>query len=197
MIILDLTRNLYMCVPNALKAWPQIKHSNADLACALTKAGLRVEWPQGGHLSYQPPPKPLGDIGEPPKAKLCWRDVGEAAIATIDLWVNYRARSLSQLITLVERSGAREGQMADADHACDLARRFQTWIVLAPVSGKCLARSFMLLRYLHRKGLRANWVFGVRSWPFRAHCWIQADQIVLDDAHERLIAYEPILAVRA
>ena len=56
-------------------------------------------------------------------------------------------------------------------------------------------RSFVLLRFLQRSGLNARWVIGVRTWPFSAHCWLQIDDTALDDAWERLVVYEPILAV--
>jgi hypothetical protein len=36
-------------------------------------------------------------------------------------------------------------------------------------------------------------VFGVRTWPFHAHCWLQCDDVVLDDQADRVAAYAPIL----
>ena len=41
----------------------------------------------------------------------------------------------------------------------------------------------------------AVWVFGVRTWPFSAHCWLQIGDAVLDDDPERVGIYPPILAV--
>ena len=76
-----------------------------------------------------------------------------------------------------------------------LARVFQRVAVWLPMPRKCLVRSFVLLRFLQRSGLNARWVFGVRTWPFAAHCWLQLEDTVLDDLVERLAAYEPILAV--
>lgn len=158
----------------------------------MNKAGLPVLSLPDLPSPYQPPAKPCADLDEDRQARLSWPDVLEAAIATVDFWLNYRGRSLSQLIALAERG--RQAAMADEQAVCALAQRFERWIILAPVSSKCLVRSFMLLRYLQRRGHAARWVFGVRTWPFRAHCWVQSGSVVLDDAQERLVAYAPILA---
>ena len=70
--------------------------------------------------------------------------------------------------------------------------RLRPW---SPVGGACLKRSYQLLAYLRRLGLDAEWVIGVRAWPFMAHCWLQSGPVALDDDVERLVAYTPILAV--
>jgi hypothetical protein len=69
-------------------------------------------------------------------------------------------------------------------------RRVAPWL---PLDGACLFRSGFLLGYLESLGHRVDWVFGVRTWPFRAHCWLQAGDVALDDEAERLIAYHPIM----
>ncbi len=79
--------------------------------------------------------------------------------------------------------------------AADLVAAFHRWACWTPAPAKCLIRSFMLLRRLRRSGHDARWVFGVRTWPFEAHCWLQAGPVVLDDALERLGGHHPILAV--
>ena len=76
-----------------------------------------------------------------------------------------------------------------------LVAGFHRWAYWTPAPAKCLIRSFMLLRLLRRHGLDARWVFAVRTWPFEAHCWLQAGATVLDDAGDRLVAYHPILVV--
>jgi hypothetical protein len=76
-----------------------------------------------------------------------------------------------------------------------LVSGFHRWAYWVPAPAKCLIRSFILLRHLRRHGLDARWVFAVRTWPFQAHCWLQAGATVLDDARERLAPYHPILVV--
>ncbi len=77
----------------------------------------------------------------------------------------------------------------------EVAAEFARFRVWAPFDGACLKRSYMMLRYLRLRGHDAAWVIGVRTWPFMAHCWLQVGEVVLDDDHERLLPYHPILAV--
>jgi hypothetical protein len=70
--------------------------------------------------------------------------------------------------------------------------RFAPWL---PRGGVCLMRSLQQLLYLRGLGYAPTWVFGVRTWPFQAHCWLQADTVVLDDHVEHVRAFAPILAV--
>ncbi|MDB5455063.1 MAG: lasso peptide biosynthesis protein [Caulobacter sp.] len=102
-----------------------------------------------------------------------------------------RDRPISDLVRI-------EGRRAQAEPSprllADLTvyRRLTPWL---PIDGLCLFRSHMLLRYLNALGHGARWVFGVRTWPFRAHCWLQVGDVALDDEAERLSAYAPIMAV--
>jgi hypothetical protein len=75
----------------------------------------------------------------------------------------------------------------------DLAifRRLAPWL---PLDGLCLYRSHLLRTYLVALGHSVDWMFGVRTWPFRAHCWLQAGDVALDDEAERVSAYHPIMA---
>lgn len=72
-------------------------------------------------------------------------------------------------------------------------RRMLPWV---PRQGACLYRAFVLLTMLRQAGQDATWVFGVRTWPFGAHCWLQLEEAVLDDDPERVARYTPIMAVR-
>lgn len=64
-----------------------------------------------------------------------------------------------------------------------------------PVQGACLYRAWLLRRILQAHGQRAVWVFGVKTWPFGAHCWLQIDDCVLDDDPDRVALYTPIMAI--
>lgn len=64
-----------------------------------------------------------------------------------------------------------------------------------PVEPICLLDSLSLLRFLSRRGLPANIVFGVTSEPFAAHCWVQASDMVLNETLTDANAYTPIRKV--
>lgn len=59
----------------------------------------------------------------------------------------------------------------------------------------CLLDSLTLLHFLAAEGVHPQWVFGVKTEPFDAHCWVQHDEIVLNDVPDRVRQYSPILVV--
>jgi hypothetical protein len=194
-VVLDLRTNTYLCLPGASAA-PQTESvaSQSDeerLAETLLQAGLIVD-AQGARFR---PVQARADLEDAVLGPLQWRDLLEAARAGLDVLLAYRGRTLAQLLAMASAEAPAGRPAADDGRALELARSFRRWSVLCPVPGKCLVRSFMLLRYLQRHGASAVWVFGVRTWPFRAHCWLQVGPVAIDDAHERLVAYSPILAM--
>lgn len=72
---------------------------------------------------------------------------------------------------------------------------FETVRPWLPRQGLCLQRAFALLNCLARRGVAVDWVFGVRTWPFAAHCWLQHGDTVLADDLDRVRGYTPILIV--
>lgn len=91
--------------------------------------------------------------------------------------------------------GRRPVRTLDADVVADSVDAVRRLSPAMPWTGACLFQSWLLLTCLRRAGQDATWVFGVRTWPFAAHCWLQADDICLTDAPEALSAYHPILAI--
>jgi hypothetical protein len=59
----------------------------------------------------------------------------------------------------------------------------------------CLFDSLALLNFLARYEIFPTWVFGVQSEPFAAHCWVQHNDILLNDTLDGVSAYTPLLAV--
>jgi len=78
------------------------------------------------------------------------------------------------------------------DEAVALARRFTEAQLHLPRLSRCLPRSLALLDFLAGRDCPAQLVFGVRTHPFEAHCWVQAGNIVLNDTVSRLRWYAPI-----
>jgi hypothetical protein len=109
---------------------------------------------------------------------------------------DYYGRRLPHLLASVRRPA--EGLRAligcePSPALVAVVQGFQAWLPWTPFQGVCLYRSFMLLRRLQAEGFDALWVFGVRTWPFEAHCWLQVGDVVLDDGADRISAYTPIL----
>jgi hypothetical protein len=60
---------------------------------------------------------------------------------------------------------------------------------------ECLYDSLALLEFLARYGIYPEWVFGVQTRPFAAHCWVQHGDIVFNDTVEHVSGYTPIMVV--
>lgn len=57
---------------------------------------------------------------------------------------------------------------------------------------KCYLDSYTFFLYFINKGISVYWVFGVDLFPFKAHCWIEYQGVVLNDSLERTLAFTPI-----
>lgn len=82
-----------------------------------------------------------------------------------------------------------EGNLLQAHSQFARARRY------VPIEPICLLDSLSLLRFLSRRGLSANIVFGVTPEPFAAHCWIQAGDMVLNETLSDANAHTPIRVI--
>lgn len=70
--------------------------------------------------------------------------------------------------------------------------QFEAWRILVPGSGRCLVQSMILMRFLALLQIRAEWVFGVRTHPFEAHCWVEWRSYILNDSADHAGWYTAI-----
>jgi len=96
----------------------------------------------------------------------------------------YRDRKVSVYETATPTALERSLLLVNGQFA--RARRY------VPVEPVCLLDSLSLLRFLSRRGLPANIIFGVKPEPFAAHCWVQAGDMVLNETLSDTHAYTPI-----
>jgi hypothetical protein len=93
------------------------------------------------------------------------------------------------------RRAASERRFGDAEEcrrAIEAAGRLERLRPLVPRSGRCLPYSLLLLHFLKLRGVEADWVFGVRTHPFEAHCWVDVGGVVLNDSLEHVRWFTPI-----
>jgi hypothetical protein len=91
--------------------------------------------------------------------------------------------------------GPQAGQL-DIERARALMVAFVGYrVFLFSSKNECLFDSLALLEYLARHGIYADWVFGVQTRPFAAHCWVQHGDIVFNDTVEHVSGYTPIMVV--
>jgi hypothetical protein len=100
-----------------------------------------------------------------------------------------RVRRRKQLL------GAGAGPL-DVERARKLVEAFMRYrVFLFSSKDECLYDSFALLEFLARYSIYPDWVFGVQTRPFAAHCWVQHGDIVFNDTVEHVSGYTPIMVV--
>ena len=199
LVLLDVAADTYFCLPAADHALSlagrSVRAEPEGLALALCEAGLAA--PQT-HAE----PDALALVA-PARTARALLDADPALAQAPTRWRH--ARALVTALAATRRAdqrpfAARLGHAEPVASRCspallaDLAvfRRVTPWL---PIDGLCLFRSQFLRAYLRALGHRSTWTFGVRTWPFRAHCWLQAGDVALDDEAERLVAFHLIMAV--
>lgn len=114
-----------------------------------------------------------------------------------------RAATLMRFVPLsriVRRVSRRRNRFAGAEPAIEEARRLADVFdcvrpFLFSARDACLVECFSLLEFLASHGIYPLWVFGVRTKPFAAHCWLQHESSVLNDCVERTGSFTPIMTV--
>lgn len=188
-VLLDVRGDGYHCLPDGAALCRRLADGGrVPISAAvqgLISAGLIGAEPSSPPPA--PPPRPVRSIIHAARG-FGLRDIGPALGAVREVRAARRGRGLSPYVTL---GGAPPRE--DPEAAVEAGRRFWTLMPYLPIEGECLVRSALLIRFLRRQGLRADWVFGVRLCPFTAHCWVQVGDVCLNDDVERLVAYTPIM----
>jgi len=113
------------------------------------------------------------------------------------LWM--RCRSLHAIATTVQ---ARRNRLQSASAPCSLEsvktgtaayERLRPFAFSA--HRNCLHDSLALVAFLAAEGAFPRWVIGVKTRPFGAHSWVQMGTTVLNDQHEMVRQFRPILVV--
>ncbi len=119
------------------------------------------------------------------------------ASGTAAVWLKFF--SIHRTISRV----ARAGRSATIEHPSfneSTARQgvslfYQLRPFLFSAHNACLFDSLTLTLFLRRLGVFPQWVFGIRTGPFAAHCWVQHGHIVLNDSVDNVRSYTPIMLV--
>ncbi len=195
LVFLDVRADSYLCLVGAqdhVRLAPDGRlDGEAETIETLAYAGLASPMPSGR----------VPDMPAKPDRDLPWtgRDMhgGELAAAVgaiAHTAIAFRRHGFHRLLHNV-RSTRPKAANRSPEAVLEAAGAFLRARPWMPIGGACLQRSYLMLIYLRRLGFDADWVIGVRTWPFFAHCWLQVDGVALDDDVERLVAYTPILRV--
>lgn len=218
-ILLDLRRSRYLGVAEAtsyaladlVEGWPKcsektdarpVSASVTALAQRLAAQGLLTDTP------CEPPPEsPIEEatlsidfesagVNTSVSARRLGRFVRSAAITA--LWMRCRtlhsiAMSVTARRACVEDPAAQSASLDAMRDGAAAYQRLRPFVFTA--QDRCLHDSLSLTGFLAAEGLFPRWVIGVKTRPFGAHSWVQCGRTVLNDQHENVRRYSPILVV--
>jgi hypothetical protein len=222
-ILLDLRRDKYFAVPGraalalafAVPGWPMATASELErlpppseievrrtVQFYLNCGVLTVNESEGKSAKpvHYPPPRDLVPLGFDLDAtrSISWHDARNFVYATT--LAAYRLRTLS-LHAVVRKVAACKGRTINpkpfddrlaAELSCTY-RRLQAFAFTG--RNRCLLQSFSFATFLSFYGLFPDWVFGVQTRPFAAHCWLQQDHYLLNETPDGVKRFTPIFAV--
>ncbi|KRB82892.1 hypothetical protein ASE00_12885 [Sphingomonas sp. Root710] len=202
LVFLDAASDQYLCVARrhgaavlAALAMDASCTDSHEILDALIAERLLVEQANPAPWAGRVAETAQADLGRDPPSRLGAADLARLIVAAGRVASALRAGSPARWFAERQARRARRPRRSSAgrEMLCECARRVDRLRPLVPRSGRCLVRSFLLLEYLRLCGADAQWVFGVRTHPFEAHCWVEYDGIVLTDTLEHVRWFTPIL----
>lgn len=198
-VLLDINADAYFCLAGAADAVKLSAQDTRVTGDKLTLAQLR----EAGLLKEGEMGAPRRQIAAPLDANLRrgWRSLAKPSPGRLCqvLASGWRAREDVRRLGLLQLLRRAEAAPVGARRLLDLAQSTATFERLrpwAPFDGECLFRSYWQLLFLKALGhAEVRWVFGVRTYPFFAHCWLQAGEMVLNDDPDTLVGYQRILVI--
>lgn len=191
-VVLDCRTDAYACLPDAATALTirgDVIHASPDWIEGLQSAGLISATEAPSRLAL--PSAPLEELTTTrQRARL-----GEEIAFVRALFQARRLGPDAPVRALIAALPPEPSSPRNIDRISALTERFQRRLPWIPGQGACLYRAFVLRSLLRHCQEDATWVFGVRTWPFAAHCWLQVGDAVLDDSPKRVALYTPIMAV--
>jgi hypothetical protein len=197
-VFLDARANLYSCLTRSdakalnilLTDGDQLDDDVKALADDLHEAGLLVPSAEGGNaFATASWPDATGDFHGYAGSELRAgpRTIFRLAISAVETGLSLLLGSPS-----IWLRPSVSGSDVSLTRVCTLALQFDRLRPWVPRSGRCLPSSLLLLKYLRKHGVSASWVFGVQTFPFEAHCWVEYRGVVLNDTLEHSRWFTPI-----
>lgn len=196
LVLLDLARGGYGCLPgcgaliSVTAGEDGLAIADPELLDVLLAMGAIEAGPGRPRTAAGPCERDLSGLPLPAPRPA---EIVVLAGALSQMNAQYRRAPFGAVIAGASRRAL--GSSGDVARVEDLTLAFRRMLPWVPWQGVCLYRSWLLLAFLRRHGVSASWVFGVQTYPFEAHCWLQAGDLVLDDHVEHVRGFAPILAL--
>ena len=203
-IFLDVDANRYFCLSDELERMFQAfkatitPRDDKDFA-ALLERGILVYDPLAvRNIDPTVAPSPMRNLRVDGPAG--WNLTLTVQAMAHHALVRHKVRHAS-FSTIIDDISARSRRVRLApvlpttDEIARIVSAFDKAGLILGVADQCLIRSISMLAMMHRVGAAPYLIFGVRTNPFSAHCWVQDADVVLNDAAEHARLFEPILTV--
>jgi hypothetical protein len=200
-IFMDLVTGRFFGLPRAIDlpfqrliASQDEAAADADIRAFLMRNRLAVE--SGVKPMVARPidvPRPTFDPSVRPMPQAPALLVARVVLAQIRAEICLKTRSISQIAASITRRRRQKCREIDQIPMTDkISAAFRAADLLLRPHDRCFPRSLAYLSTCQSYGLHPSLVIGVRSNPFRAHCWVQyADRILHDDADQSAL-FTPI-----
>lgn len=206
LIFLDIRNDRYFRLPSSLER-PFVAYANGNEDTNvgdLVERNILVEAPGSlGRVTAVNIECPARSALEQScQAKLHFGSLADVFITVCSIRRQLRTRPLRNVLDAVVTSRPTEqprpGSISDQaveQLLLEASGEFRLARAYTPVETRCLLDSLAMVKFLARRKLRANIVFGVTSDPFSAHCWVQAGDLVLNDTVGHANAHTPIRVI--
>lgn len=195
-VFLDLAKDRYCALPGAEAGkLLAVLEGHGDAAqcveaqSTLVEAGLCAT-PRQKVLRLTPPARASRTLEPTRKAPAPWTAISA-------LYARMRADALLANDGWAEIVRRREARMrrggAPLERVLRASQMFETSSAYARKEGACLERALALILFLGPLAAHVDWIFAVRGLPFSAHCWVQCQDVVLNESVEQALVYTPIL----
>lgn len=198
-VFLDLARDRYFCLPEALgddfRRWASgeaLGHAEQE---ALVAAGLLE--PGEGELPVATRFRPARrDLATERKDVAGPGDILAAVAGQLRARRWLRRRPIIDIAaSLAQHRAARQGEPNDEKRQHKIARAFLISAALVRAADQCLPRAVAAYRLCLQHEIGASLIFGVRLNPFAAHSWVQVGDAVVVGDLEQVRLYAPILVL--
>ncbi len=113
------------------------------------------------------------------------------ALAPLELRTFGLAGALARAGHRKRRASGREG----AARIARVAAGFEACNAIVSAHDRCLPRSLAIAHALTRTGARPELVLAVKLGPFKAHAWVQCEDMVINERVEVTRLFTPILVI--
>jgi len=199
LVLLDVREDAYSLIVDAVPVddcggavlWPTGIRVRSDAADAIVEAGMAVaDAPLDG-----PVPEVLGTIARRPWSPAARRPAGRDVLDLVIAWIG-AAGTIRGGVPPHAFHRTRTTAAPDRSFLAAQLDALSSARLLVPTPTRCLPACLIAQRFLGQRGIASELVFGVRTHPFVAHCWLEAGGLLLDDEPDRVVGYAPICVAR-